>query len=953
MRKLPYKSWVLAGVLLLSPLVAYSAGLGRLTILSALGQPLSAEIDLVSVQKDEVSSLAIRLAPPEAFTKANITFSPALIGARLSIEKRADGQPYAKITSSRSINEPFISVLVELSWSRGRLVREYTALIDPPNVPATTVAAAPIAAPTVASPVAPEPAPAPIIAPAASVPATPAAPAAEAKPAPAKPAVVEKSAAAPAMAKSEDRKYGPVKRGETLARIAANVKPDGVTLEQTLVGLYKSNPDAFVGNMNRLKSGQILRVPEREKLAEVVPQDALKEVRVQAANWNAYRQKVADGAGTSPASESRAVARGKIAPVEDKAAAKEVPKEVVKLAKGESAPGGKAGKGDSAAKDRLRALEDEATVREKSLAEANSRIAQLEKNIKDMQRLMELKGVAPGSKAEPAKAAPAKAEPPKAEPAKEAPRVEPAKDVAKAEPAKDAAKSEPAKDAASAEPAKAAEVPKADAAPKPKPKPVAPPPPPPEPDFLDQLTSDPLYMAGGAGLLAALGFGGYVLARRRRARADDDEAAPVAKSKSASSATGGAAASMAVAPVVAQASVDDVDPLAEADLYLNFGRDTQAEEVLKDALAKNPNHEEAKLKLLQIYAGRKDKDSFEKIAKDLHAQTSGSGDNWIKAAGMGYALDPENILYESGRSAPAAELPAAVGATSTDLDFDLELAPDGTATGTKPDFDLDAGKTLIMTPGELAGLAAGEMSAIQDVTSDSGVARAMPGSEAASPDFTLNIPAAQAASVEPDLTLDATPPAGDDMTQTNVSLDAGAGGNMIDFNFDSTAMTAPVADAAVAPEPASSFTPNETVIMTPENQENATGLGVDFELGKSEKVDAEMPMLPDFNLDIPGEPAPAVEAAAPLLPDLKLDDISLNFEIPKADEPAGAEPAPAAADGGVKDDHWYDVQTKFDLAKAYQEMGDKDGAREILQEVIKDGDAAQQAEAKALLDSLT
>ncbi len=960
MRKLPYKSWVLAGVLLLSPLVAYSAGLGRLTILSALGQPLSAEIDLVAVQKDEVSSLAIRLAPPEAFTKANITFSPALIGARLSIEKRADGQPYAKITSSRSVNEPFISVLVELSWSRGRLVREYTALIDPPNVPATTVAAAPIAAPAAASPVAPEPAPAPIIAPAASAPPTPAAPAtAEAKPAPAKPAVVEKSTAAPAIAKTEDRKYGPVKRGETLARIAANVKPEGVTLEQTLVGLYKSNPEAFIGNMNRLKSGQILRVPEREKLAEVVPQDALKEVRVQAANWNAYRQKVADGAGDSPASESRAVARGKIAPVEDKAAAKEAPKEVVKLAKGESAPGGKVGKGDSAAKDRMRALEDEATVREKALADANGRIAQLEKNIKDMQRLMELKGVAPGSKAEPAKAepakaAPAKAEPPKAEPAKEAPKAEPAKDVAKAAPAKDAAKSEPAKDAASAEPAKTAEASKAAAAPKAKPKPVAPPPPP-EPDLLDQLTSDPLYMAGGAGLLAALGFGGYVFARRRRARADDEEAAPVAKSKNTSSAAGAAAAPMAVAPVVAQASVDDVDPLAEADLYLNFGRDTQAEEVLKDALAKNPNHEEAKLKLLQIYAGRKDKDSFEKVAKDLHAQTSGGGDNWIKAASMGYALDPENILYEAGRSAPAAELPATVGAAGTDLDFDLELAPDGTATGTKPDFDLDAGKTVMMKPGELAGLAAGDMSATQDVTSDSGVARAMADSEAASPDFTLNIPSGQAASAEPDLTLDATPPAGDDMTQTNVSLDAGAGGNMIDFNFDSTAMTAPVADAAVAPEPSPSFTPNETVVMTPENQENATGLDVDFELGKSVKVDAEMPMLPDFNLDIPGEPAAATapEAAAPLLPDLKLDDISLNFEIPKSDEPAGAVPAPAAAEGGVKDDHWYDVQTKFDLAKAYQEMGDKDGAREILQEVIKDGDAAQQAEAKALLDSLT
>lgn len=957
MRKLPYKSWVLAGALMLAPLVGHSAGLGKLTMLSALGQPLSAEIDLVSVQKDEVSSLAIRLAPPEAFTKANIVFSPALIGARLSIEKRADGQSYAKITSSRAINEPFISILVELSWSRGRLVREYTALIDPPNVPATTPAAA-VATPVAPAVTAPKAVPAPEAAPIATAPAAPAAP--ESKPAAAAPAV--KPAAAPAAAKSADRQYGPVKRGETLAKIAANVKPEGVTLEQTLLGLYRSNPEAFSGNMNRLKSGQILRVPEREQLVETAPQDALKEVRVQAANWNAYRQKIADAAGDTPASESRSVARGKIAPVEDKAAAKEAPKEVVKLSKGDATPGNsKAGKGGSA-KDRMRALEDEATVREKALAEANDRIAQLEKNIKDMQRLLELKGVAPGSKPDPAKAdagkaAPAKAEPPKAEPAK----AEPPKEAAKAEPAKDApkadpAKAEPAKDAVAVEPAKdaekSAEAPKAEAppAPKPKPKPVAPPPPSPEPDLLDQLTSDPLYMAGGAGVLAILGIGGYVFVRRRRAKSEDDDEAPVAKGKVATAAAA-SAAPMAVAPVVAQASVDDVDPLAEADLYLNFGRDTQAEEVLKDALAKNPNHEEAKLKLLQIYAGRKDKDSFEKVAKDLHLQTSGSGDNWIKAAGMGYALDPENLLYEAGRSAPAAELPAASGPAGTDLDFDLELAPDGTATGTKTDFDVDGGKTVMMQPGELAGLAG--LSETQDVTSDSGAARAVADSAAASPDFTLNIPAGQPiAGAEPDLTLDATPPAGDDMTQSNVSIDAGTGGNMIDFNFDSTAMTAPVPDAAPAPEmPA--FSPNSTVVMTPENQENAGGLNVDFDLGKSAKVEvADAPLLPDLNLDLPTDAAPAAEAAEAMLPELKLDDISLNFELPKTDEPAAAA-APALAEGGAKDDRWYDVQTKFDLAKAYQEMGDKDGAREILQEVIKDGDAAQQAEAKALLDSLT
>jgi pilus assembly protein FimV len=505
---LPYKSWVLAAMMLLLPPSAFSAGLGKLTILSALGQPLAAEIDLVSVQKDELSSLAIRLASPDTFTKANIIYSPALIGARLSIERRGDGQPYVKITSSRSVSEPFISVLVELSWSRGRLVREYTALIDPPSVP-STVAVAPVVSPVVA-PTAQEMAQVQRVAPAAAEQPE----AKEPKAALVKPVPAEKSkAVTPAPVKApnaNEREYGPVKRGDTLARIAAAVKPDGVTLEQTLVGLYKSNPEAFSGDMNRLKSGQILRIPDAEKLAEILPQEAAKEIRVQAANWNAYRQKVADAAGDSPATESRGIARGKIAPVDDKSAAKEAPKEVVKLAKGEAdVSNKKSGKGDAAAKEKLRALEDDAVVREKALVEANTRIAQLEKSIKEMQRLMELKGMAPGSKPESAKAEPAKAAPVQTE----APKAEATKEVPKSEPAKEAPKVDAAKEAD-----KPVEPPKAEAAPKAKPKPVAPPPPPPpEPDLLEQLTSEPIYL-GGAGLLALLGVGGYVVARRRRSQ---------------------------------------------------------------------------------------------------------------------------------------------------------------------------------------------------------------------------------------------------------------------------------------------------------------------------------------------------------------------------------------------------------------------------------------------------
>ena len=925
MLNLPYKSWVLAAMMLLLPPSAFSAGLGKLTILSALGQPLAAEIDLVSVQKDELSSLAIRLASPDTFTKANIIYSPALIGARLSIERRGDGQPYVKITSSRSVSEPFISVLVELSWSRGRLVREYTALIDPPSVP-STVAVAPVVSPVVA-PTAQETAPVQLVAPAVAEQPE----AKEPKAALVKPVPAEKSkAVTPASVKAPDaneREYGPVKRGDTLARIAAAVKPDGVTLEQTLVGLYKSNPEAFSGDMNRLKSGQILRIPDAEKLAEIPLQEATREIRVQAANWNAYRQKVADAAGDSPATESRGIARGKIAPVDDKSAAKEAPKEVVKLAKGEAdVSNKKSGKGDATAKEKLRALEDDAVVREKALVEANTRVAQLEKSIKEMQRLMELKGMASGSKPESGKAAPVQTEAPKSDATKEVPKSEPAKIAPKVDAAKEADKP--------------VEPPKAEATP--KPKPVAPaPPPPPEPDLLEQLTSDPIYL-GGAGLLALLGVGGYVVARRRRSQSD-------AEVGGAQNDTGlapqGGSLSPAVAVPVGLPMVDDVDPLAEADLYLNFGRDVQAEEVLKDALAKNPGHEEVKLKLLQIYAGRKDKELFETVAKDLFAQTGGTGDIWLRAAGLGYALDPENAMYVAGRDVPQEPLPAAIATGGTDLDFDLELAQEeGISASAKPDFELDADKTILMKPGELAVLAA-EMSAMQSPgaeSADTMAAHATPGQEL---DISLDVNSAASNVAEaPDLILDI--PGGDEVNTDIDGAKAAASGNMIDFNFDSEEVVEPAAPVAAEPD----FSGDKTIVMTPEMASSVSGK-VDFELGEQVKSNTEAFSMPDLNLDVPiDQPEELAESASPSLPALNLDDISLNFELPQTEISAGEA---AAAEAGPKDDRWYDVQTKFDLAKAYQEMGDKDGAIEILREVIKDGDVAQQAEANALLESLS
>ena len=895
MRKTPVKTWLLAGFFLLMPWVADAAGLGKLTILSALGQPLLAEVDLVSVQKGEVATLIARLAPPEAFTQANIAYSPALVGVRMSIERRADGQPYIKIISTRPVNEPFIDLLVELSWQQGRLVREYTALIDPagytPAVPVVPVA--PVEPSVAVTPlVTPEPKP---IAP------VPQPPVAAAVPADAKPAAAKARPAKPpaaTAAETADKAYGPVKRGETLSRIASRVKPAGVTLEQMLVGLYHTNPDAFAGNMNHLKTGKILRIPDKEDVIATSQSDAVKEVRVQAANWDVYRQKLAAAAGETPARKLKSAASGKITTkVDDKATGKAAPKEVLKLSKGEPAAGkpcgGKAARGS--VPNRIRTLEEEAIAREKALAESNIRIAQLEKTIKDMQHVLEIKAQAPVAK--------------------------------------------------------------------PAPKPSPPPPPPaPEPDLIEQIMGEPAYLAAGGGVLALLGgylfvrrrrieadndeptrekvepetgkktaaaggvlalLGGY-LSARRRAQAGDDEAdreriAPELGETAAAAAavsTKSAAAPMRTIPVVG--GTEDVDPLAEADMYLNFGRDVQAEEVLKEALAKTPGHEEAQLKLLQVYAGRKDKAAFEKIAHTLHARTGGAGDNWVKAAAMGYAFDPTNALYEAGKSAPVAT--PVVEGIGPDLDFNFGVDVAPAASVARTDFVnvavAETDQTVNMQPGEIAGAA---------VTSPP-----------AEPDVKLDVP-------------------GDETVITGVAGDSAAPmSNMIDFSFDATR----------TPEESSSDSKGSRhdgpLIVGSEQQRKAAepepSVNIEFSMGDkpepssgdtaaaekpAEAAGTGMPMLePDFKLDFGGS-----ETAVPLAPEFKLDDINLNFE-------EGSAAQTPQAESGARDDHWYDVQTKFDLAKAYQEMGEKGGARAILQEVIKEGDAGQRAEARKLLVSL-
>ena len=223
-------------------MMANAAGLGKLSVTSALGQPLAAEIELFAADKAELDSLRASLASDQAFHDAHVEFAPVLSYLRFPVEKKPNGKAVLKISSSRPVNDPFVDMLVELNWGSGRLVREYTMLLDPPGLAAKQTVA-PVAA------VAPSQAPA-----AKAVPTPATAPQAQAKPAP----VAPKTAAPAPAGKPAPSDRVLVKRGDTLVGIAGRVRPEGVSLEQTLVGLYRENAKAFDGNMNRLKAGKTL-----------------------------------------------------------------------------------------------------------------------------------------------------------------------------------------------------------------------------------------------------------------------------------------------------------------------------------------------------------------------------------------------------------------------------------------------------------------------------------------------------------------------------------------------------------------------------------------------------------------------------------------------------------------------------------------------------------------------
>ena len=980
---------MLSLALLALPLGAGAAGLGKVTVLSALGQSLRAEID-ITASREELSSLSARVASPNTFKQAGIEYSQALAGVRIAVEKRPDGQPFLSMVSDRPMNEPFLDLLVEMEWTAGRLVREYTFLLDPPEMQQKQAAATatPVAVPQ-ARREAPVSAAAPVPAPTV-VAAQPAMPVAGPAGAPSSaPSGEQQKTPGPEMkvirgpdgvqriVKAEPAQEKPakeattrlVKYGDTLNQIASQTKPEGVSLDQMLVALFLGNQEAFEGNVNRLKAGKIITIPDRETVSVVKADEARTTVRAHAADFNAYRKKLAaavEGAAAPKTEEPKRAASGKIQPkVEDKAPAPAPGKDKLEVSRSEAAQdvAGKAGPG------RIAAIEETLIAREKALKEANSRIAELEKNLSDLRKLVELKsqGMADLQKqAQTPQPAAAVAEAKKA-----APPLLPEKPAAKASEA-------PVQPAAQPPATVTAPIP---AAPAPAPAPPAqtdkkplPPPPPPdqaEPGFIDQ---SPEIVYGVAAILALLlGWFGY--SRRRKLRQGGDQgtsaAAPVSEpsDRSAFALSGGQSVDtdnlLSPTDFSSQSSMGEsgsnagVDPIAEADVYMAYGRDVQAEEILIDALKSDPTRSAIHLKLLEIYVARKSIKQAEAIAMDLHTQTGGVGSDWEKAAQLGRQIDPDNPLYGAGMEAAT-------------------------------EFDTESSMMLPTPAGQEAGTAMEGLENLEEEAVGAGEAQHPVEIPPVQEDFTESL------DFELDLTAEAQQPRPGDtepvpVTPSAQPQDEQSGSFDIDLDLDAAMLAAPatVEPGAVKPppleepsgpleidldldlgmgaaEPAVTDRATADLAMKQlgELPEKADEMDFDFDLGAGKAT--ESPVSPqvdagnviDFDLTLP-EPAPAQPATVSA--DASSSDLDIGERAAPGDAPSfdlssislelDATPAPSAAPD-LDEAAIQEVATKFELALAYEEMGDREGARELLQEVINEGNDEQQAAAHSKLAQL-
>ncbi|MCP1624611.1 FimV/HubP family polar landmark protein [Pseudomonas nitroreducens] len=939
--------------------MAHALGLGDIHLRSALNQPLDAEIELVEVRDLSAAEVIPKLASPEDFNKAGVDRQYFLTGLKFTPIVKPNGKSVIRVTSDRPVQEPYLNFLVEVLWPNGRLLREYTVLLDPPMYSPQTAAAVPRA---------PMAAPAPMARPAA-----PAAP--RATPAPS----AERAAPAAPAASSRRLEGNEYRTGknDTLWEIAARARPDGrVSVQQTMLAIQDLNPDAFLGgNINRLKSGQVLRLPDAEQIKARTQPDAAAEVSQQYTAWREGRSLPTGGArqldATPRASAGNAPAQAET-------------KDSLRLLSGES---GKPKGGDKGSKDG-QAVADKLAVTKESLDstrrendELTGRMTDLQSQMDKLQKLIALKdaqlaklqselgndkaAAANGAAAVPAPVpgadsaaqpatppAPAVAEQPAA-PAPGGDAGTPPAPAAEAPP-------QPAPAPAPA-PAAAAPAPEAQ---KPAPAPVAAPATQAETSLVDEILANPIWLGAiaGSALLALLVLL-MIISRRRAAKEqeglaayagddephlDDDLALAGSELDTLDvpqAAEVAAPAQTAPERVAAQTS----DALGEADIYIAYGRFNQAAELLQGAIYDEPQRTDLRVKLMEVYAEIGDREGFARQENEL--REIGGAEPQVEQLKSRYPGMVTLAAVGGGLAAAAAAAGDDLDGFSLD-DFEVEPTPPAAEPVTQSHNDLDDAFDLALDDLELGGdkpaapavqqddeLSFGSFD-LDDDLSLGGAPAAAPSTKAEDDfAFDLDLPEEPVAKVE-------APSLVDDLSDFSLDLDKG-----LEKDAHSTLASA------------------EDDFLLGLDDDTASLSGVspeEFSLDIENKAPQADDLPDDFDLSLADdEPAPAKadDSFAAQLDEVsaELDRLSAQNDEPQAPVESLAEESFAAGDldlpgDGADDEDDFDflsgadeAATKLDLARAYIDMGDTEGARDILDEVITEGNDNQQQEARELL----
>jgi len=879
-------------LILLAPAGAYALGLGDVKLHSALNQNLNADIELLSVEPGDTKDLSVSLASSETFAKLGLSRPSVLMFVQFEVKQKPDGTYYINATSKQAIREPFLDFLIEVKWPAGRVLREYTLLLDPPTrhaemggqVSAATAGAAQPAA-TVTGGGAPS----------------------AAQPAVSAPMQTQQGVAYyPTQATTTPAggvSYGPIKGGDTLWKIALKVRPNtDISAQQMMMALLKANPHAFVdNNINRLKKGFVLRVDDPALYAAMSQAEAAREVSRQTRAWEDYRAEVAAKAG-----ERQPVA-AEGAPAGSAAVAGGKPKLKLVAPEGKGKQAGTSAAAGDMEEQLMLALESSAAQRKEN-EELQSRVGDLEAQLQDMQRLLALKdsdmatlqkqlreqGTAVTLPSEKAAKTPEKAA--------EAAKVE--KPVA-GKPAAKAAK--PAEATAAAKPAT-----KQPAKPvaKPKPKPRVIPPPREEPGFIDMLLGDQMMMIAAGGVLALLLLLVLFISRRRKKGGFQES---ILSGGTSSMLNSGVEENRGETSFLSDLAISgmgggsistdegEVDPLTEADVFMAYGRYQQAEEVLKKALESNPDRPDVTGKLFEVYFNTREKDKFEQLANESAASLQDNEAIWASVAAMGKEICPDNPLFAAvDTSAVESVESAAKPEPITDDVLDIGLDLDELSAEMEGEADTSGGIDLGLD--------------LSDLESE----------PAAEPEPVAEAPAEAA-------------PAEESVSDLDFDLDFGDEG-------------------AAEPEPA------------PAVEAESSGLGdLDFDLGDLGGEEESQPVAAAAEEEVV---EPVAEEATTLdlgdmdLGDIDFGDLGAEAETPAAEETsldlsevegigAGDElGAFGDLEGGDMFGEGDEITTKLDLAQAYIEMGDGEGARSMLDEVVVQGNAQQKQQAEALLSRI-